>query len=83
MSGTANGVKNPEVLIDLILTIPLYHGFPQAILHLLCFTSEHGRLIGHPYGFEVHIWIKPLRVSPLELLEESSLISAAQDVITY
>ena len=54
----ANRVEETEMLVDFGLAVFLDHGGLQAALHFLGFAAQHGGLVRHADGLQMHVRIE-------------------------
>ena len=53
----------------------------QPALHFLGFAAEHGGLVGHADGLQMHIGIESFRIGAFELFQKLRFVAAVDDVI--
>ena len=67
----ADRVEKTEIFLCHLRSIPIDNRLPNAPLHFFRLAAEHGGLICHPNGSQMHVGIEPRRMRALEICPET------------
>jgi len=77
----ADRVEKPKILLGEVGPVSIDNRPSNAPLHFFGFPTQHGGLICHANGLQMHVGIEPRWIGPFELLEERLFVTTVPDVI--